>query len=57
MSHADWFKSSYSNSSADSCVEVRITDVTVGVRDTKDRESGALDLTARAWEAFLSTQR
>jgi hypothetical protein len=57
ISRSDWFKSSRSSGGSDSCVEVRITDVTVGVRDTKDRKSGSLELTARAWEAFLGTQR
>jgi hypothetical protein len=57
MPNTGWFKSSQSSSGNDTCVEVRITGTAVGVRDTKDRASGALDLTARAWEAFLGTQR
>ncbi|MEC3973736.1 DUF397 domain-containing protein [Amycolatopsis sp. H20-H5] len=48
-----WFKSSYSGGGNDECVEVAIS-ATVGVRDTKDRDSGALDLPVTAWEAFLT---
>nr|WP_254126667.1 DUF397 domain-containing protein [Amycolatopsis sp. CA-230715] len=49
----DWFKSSRSKETAD-CVEVRLSP-TVGVRDTKDRDGGQLDLGPRAWGAFLTS--
>lgn len=47
-----WFKSSRSKETAD-CVEVRFAP-TVGVRDTKDRDGGHLDLDPSAWGAFLA---
>ncbi|GAA1967591.1 DUF397 domain-containing protein [Amycolatopsis minnesotensis] len=50
-----WFKSSWSPDKAD-CVEVRFAP-TVGVRDTKDRDGGHLDLDSRAWGAFLAQTR
>jgi hypothetical protein len=55
MPDTHWFKSSYSSSGNDQCVEVRITDAAVDVRDTKARESGALTLPAHAWTALLTT--
>jgi Domain of unknown function (DUF397) len=48
-----WFKSSYSTSGGASCVEVRFTD-SIGVRDSKNRDAGALRLTSAAWATFLS---
>ncbi|WP_370943726.1 DUF397 domain-containing protein [Amycolatopsis sp. cg5] len=52
-SDAGWRKSSYSGSGSDDCVEVRLTADVIGVRDTKDRASGALMVSSAAWEAFL----
>lgn len=49
-----WFKSSYSNSGSDACIEVRFTDATAGVRDSKDRQGGALWLSSYSWSGFLS---
>lgn len=48
----NWFKSSRSSENA-SCVEVRLTDQ-VGVRDTKDRAGGHLDVGGEQWSAFLA---
>ena len=48
-----WFKSSYSGSGSNACVEVRIAD-SIGVRDSKNRDAGMLWLTAPAWGAFLA---
>jgi hypothetical protein len=45
-----WRKSSYSDQK--DCVEVTLAPQ-VGVRDTKDREGGQLDLPADAWQAFI----
>jgi hypothetical protein len=44
-----WRKSSYSTDQAN-CVEVRLGQV-VGVRDSKDPESGVLAFSAGAWQA------
>ncbi|WP_246127149.1 DUF397 domain-containing protein [Embleya hyalina] len=48
-----WRKSRYSNGDA-SCVEVAPLDSTAtGVRDTKDRERGHLEIAPYAWSAML----
>ncbi|QWF85295.1 DUF397 domain-containing protein [Amycolatopsis sp. CA-230715] len=47
-----WFKSSRSKDLQD-CVEVRLAP-TIGVRDTKDRDSGHLDVAPVAWGAFVT---
>ncbi|HEX9337687.1 MAG TPA: DUF397 domain-containing protein [Pseudonocardiaceae bacterium] len=49
-----WFKSSNSSSGSESCVEVRLAD-SIGVRDSKNRNGGALWLPPTAWAAFLAT--
>lgn len=48
-----WRKSSYSTTNS-SCVEVAVTAEVVGVRDTKDREGGALAFDPRRWSDFLA---
>ncbi|KIF69929.1 hypothetical protein HY68_17295 [Streptomyces sp. AcH 505] len=53
----DWFKSSYSGSGGDNCVEVATTPDTVHVRDTKDTDAGRLTLSPAAWAAFTSVYR
>lgn len=50
---AAWHKSSYS-SGANNCVEVAEGAVT-GVRDTQNRDLGALTFESAEWRAFLST--
>ena len=52
----DWRKASYSNGSGN-CVEVADTARAVLVRDTTDRDGGALTFTTDAWRAFLGTLR
>ena len=48
-----WVKSSQSGSGSDQCVEVRLGD-SIGVRDSKNRDAGALWLPPTAWATFLS---
>jgi hypothetical protein len=48
-----WFKSSYSMSGSEACVEVRFAD-SIGVRDSKNRDAGVLAVTGSAWAAFLA---
>ncbi|QWF85906.1 DUF397 domain-containing protein [Amycolatopsis sp. CA-230715] len=47
----NWRKASYSKERTD-CVEVRLASK-VGVRDTKDRDGGHLDLNLAAFGAFV----
>ena len=49
-------KSSYSGSSGN-CVEVADTPVVSAVRDTQNRELGALTYGPAEWRAFLSTAK
>jgi hypothetical protein len=51
-----WRKSSYSGTQGE-CVEVSVTSIDVGVRDTKDRDGGTLTLPASVWAALLENQR
>lgn len=47
-----WFKSSYSGSSGDNCVEVAVRTEAVLVRDSKDTQRQALAVSWNAWSAF-----
>lgn len=49
-----WFKSSFSGGANETCVEVRITDVTVGVRDSKNASGPAFSFEPANWRAFLT---
>ncbi|MGW7288675.1 DUF397 domain-containing protein [Streptomyces sp. NPDC054847] len=49
-----WFKSSYSGSSGDSCVEVATTPETVHVRDSKVEQSPRLAVSPASWTSFVS---
>ncbi|MFD8801809.1 DUF397 domain-containing protein [Streptomyces atroolivaceus] len=47
-----WFKSSYSGSSGDNCIEVALCAGDVLVRDSKDKCGHALTVSPEAWTAF-----
>jgi hypothetical protein len=49
-----WFKSSYSGSDGDACVEVAQGTQAVHVRDSKDRQSPELALSPAAWNDFVN---
>ena len=51
-----WRKSSFSAWHG-SCVEVRVADGKVQVRDTKDRGGPVLAFSPGAWAAFLTASR
>lgn len=53
MTRQGWFKSSHSGSQTD-CVEVKIIEDAVLVRDTKDRVIPAHRYTHSEWAAFLA---
>ncbi|MGK5496943.1 DUF397 domain-containing protein [Streptomyces sp. URMC 125] len=48
-----WRKSSYSGGDGGNCVEVAAGPGAVRVRDSKDREGGALAFPPAAWSAFV----
>ncbi|MGW1223972.1 DUF397 domain-containing protein [Streptomyces sp. NPDC001515] len=49
-----WFKSSYSGSEGDSCVEVAKGAGTVHVRDSKDQHSPELAVSPTVWSDFIT---
>lgn len=49
-----WFKSSYSGSDGDNCVEVAQGTQAIHVRDSKDRQSPELALSPAAWNDFVN---
>ncbi|NEC01334.1 DUF397 domain-containing protein [Streptomyces anulatus] len=49
-----WFKSSYSGSQGDSCVEVAKGTQAIHVRDSKDQRSPELALSPTAWDDFVT---
>lgn len=48
-----WRKSSHSTGAEQNCVEVGLAPGLVGVRDTKAREYGHLEISRTAWKAFV----
>ena len=50
----DWYKSRYSGSSGDNCVEVAMRPDAVHVRDSKDTRRGQLTVSPEAWSAFTT---
>lgn len=49
-----WYKSSRSSNASDNCVEVRVISATVvGVRDSKNREAGAIWFASPIWASFI----
>jgi len=61
LSRAAWRKSSYSNGTGGSCVEIAPlvgipgTGDDIAVRDSKDPHGPALTFTARQWREFATT--
>jgi hypothetical protein len=55
MDGLNWRKASYSGSGGGSCVEVAGAASAVLVRDTTNRDGGALAFTGEAWTDFLAT--
>ncbi|MFD6967793.1 DUF397 domain-containing protein [Streptomyces sp. NPDC059949] len=49
-----WFKSSYSGSQGDSCVEIAVAEAAVHVRDSKDLTRPAFAVARTEWEPFVS---
>jgi len=62
LSRVIWRKSSYSNGTGGSCVEIALLTPAAGeheiaVRDSKDPHGPALAFTARQWRAFTAAIR
>ena len=49
-----WYKSSYSSADSDDCVEVRITNHEVGIRDSKNPDGPTVQITTPTWTNFLT---
>ncbi|MFD9909053.1 DUF397 domain-containing protein [Streptomyces sp. NPDC059063] len=49
-----WFKSSYSGTEGDSCIEVATGQEAVHIRDSKDISGPRLALSPTAWTAFTA---
>ncbi|CAL9614509.1 DUF397 domain-containing protein [Streptomyces sp. NPDC090994] len=49
-----WFKSSYSGSENDNCVEVAVRPEAIRIRDSKDTSLRPLVVTPAAWAAFTA---
>ncbi|MEU5400201.1 DUF397 domain-containing protein [Streptomyces sp. NPDC005963] len=49
-----WFKSSYSGSDGDACVEVARCGQAIHVRDSKDQRSPELALSPTVWSDFIA---
>ncbi|MGW0792947.1 DUF397 domain-containing protein [Streptomyces sp. NPDC002911] len=50
---SSWLKSSYSNDTGGSCVEIAPLLNQVGIRDSKNKKGPALVVPQAAWSAFL----
>ncbi|MFI9463680.1 DUF397 domain-containing protein [Streptomyces xiamenensis] len=48
-----WFKSSYSGTQGDDCVEIAIAERTVHVRDSKDTTRPPFTISRPAWAPFV----
>ncbi|MCM8551220.1 DUF397 domain-containing protein [Streptomyces olivaceus] len=48
-----WFKSSYSGTQGDSCVEIAIAEQAVHVRDSKDVARPAFEVGPVGWRRFV----
>ncbi|MEU4801592.1 DUF397 domain-containing protein [Actinosynnema sp. NPDC023587] len=48
-----WIKSSRSSGGSNACVEVRLTDIHVLVRDSKNPTGPQFRFRARTWRAFI----
>ncbi|WP_280871201.1 DUF397 domain-containing protein [Streptomyces sp. MJP52] len=48
-----WFKSSYSGSSGDSCVEIAVSEQVIRVRDSKDVTRPHLAVAHEEWARFV----
>ncbi|CAM4249554.1 DUF397 domain-containing protein [Nocardiopsis rhodophaea] len=50
-----WFKSSYSASASDACVEARISPTLIDIRDSMNPAGPVLTFNGVEWQAFLTS--
>lgn len=50
-----WRKSSYSDGNGGNCVETASRAGVIMVRDTANRDGGALEFTTEAWQVFVGS--
>ncbi|WP_340562596.1 DUF397 domain-containing protein [Streptomyces sp. GSL17-111] len=53
MNELTWFKSSYSGTQGDSCVEVAVSKAVVHVRDSKDLTRPDFAVSSEGWAQFV----
>lgn len=53
MRDTGWFKSTRSGGNDEGCVEVRLTEVAVGVRDSKNVTGPAFRFAPGEWQTFV----
>lgn len=53
MTGLAWFKSSYSGTQGDSCVEIAVTEQAIYVRDSKDKGGPHLTVDHDVWARFV----
>ncbi|MEV6670750.1 DUF397 domain-containing protein [Streptomyces sp. NPDC051162] len=53
FSHRRWRKSSYSPDESADCVEIRLADDLISIRDSKMPPRGTLAVPSRTWAAFV----
>ncbi|MET9371475.1 DUF397 domain-containing protein [Streptomyces griseoflavus] len=49
-----WFKSSYSGTAGDNCVEVAVTEQAIHVRDSKDVMRRPFTMSRKGWSQFVA---
>lgn len=57
MRDTGWFKSTRSGAANEGCVEVRLTEDSVGVRDSKNVTGPAFRFTPGEWRSFVAAAR
>ncbi|MFC4856587.1 DUF397 domain-containing protein [Actinophytocola glycyrrhizae] len=54
MRDTGWFKSTRSGGNDEGCVEVRLTEISVGVRDSKNATGPTFRFTPLEWQTFIT---
>ena len=57
MRDTGWFKSTRSSGTNEGCVEVRLTEVSVGVRDSKNVTGPVFRFAPGEWRSFLAAAK